>query len=47
MAQHRFSLSGSWPLLPRISGKIACWEKVALVVCIKDAWKMDRFATLC
>jgi len=47
MAQHRFSLSGSWPLLPRISGKIACWEKVALVVCIKDAWKMDRFATFC
>jgi hypothetical protein len=47
MAPHRFSLSVSWPLLPRISGKIVCWEKVALVVCIKDAWKMDRFANIC
>ena len=47
MARHRFSLSGSWLSLPRISGKIAYWEKVALVVCIKDAWKMDRFASIC
>lgn len=46
MVRRRFSLSGSWLLLPRISGKIAFWGKVALVVCIKDAWKMDRLLHL-
>jgi hypothetical protein len=34
-------------LLLKISEEIACWEKVALVVYIKDAWRTDRFANSC
>ena len=34
IAWHRFSFSGSWLLPPKISERT--WEKVALVVCIKD-----------
>jgi hypothetical protein len=47
MGLHRFSVSGSWLLPPKISEEIACWEKVALVVCIRDIWKMGRFANIC
>jgi hypothetical protein len=36
----------SWLLLPKISEEISCWEKVILVVYIKDEWRMDMFANI-
>jgi hypothetical protein len=45
MAQHRL-LSESWLLLPKILEEFACWEKVGLVLYIKDIWRMARFANI-
>jgi hypothetical protein len=45
MAQHRL-LSESWLLLPKFLEEFACWEKVGLVLYIKDIWRMARFANI-
>jgi hypothetical protein len=45
MAQHRL-LFESWLLLPKISEEFVCWEKVGLVLYIKDIWRMARFANI-